>query len=62
MSLFKYVSEILLDFVIFMQNMDTEIIIATSRDADASAISASMVTDDRQMNALFLDIVSRLTA
>ncbi|KMZ63881.1 ABC1 family protein kinase-like protein [Zostera marina] len=40
-----------------IQNMDTEIIIATSRDADASAISASMVTDDRQMNALFLDII-----
>lgn len=43
-----------------MQNMDTEIIVATARgtNTNATAISANVVVDERQMNALFLDVVS----
>ena len=38
--------------------MDTEIIVATARTPDATAVSANVVLDERQMNALFLDLVS----
>ena len=38
--------------------MDTEIIVATARGPDATAVSANVVLDERQMNALFLDLVS----
>ena len=39
--------------------MDTEIIVAAARDANtnATAVSANVVVDERQMNALFLDLV-----
>ncbi|KAI5670359.1 hypothetical protein M9H77_10723 [Catharanthus roseus] len=42
-----------------IQNMDTEIIVATARgtNTNATAISANVVVDERQMNALFLDVV-----
>jgi aarF domain-containing kinase len=39
--------------------LDTEIIVAAA-SADATAISANVVVDERQMNALFLDLVSFL--
>ena len=43
-----------------MQDLDTEIVVATARGTttDATAISANLVVDERQMNALFLDVVS----
>ncbi|XP_047973063.1 uncharacterized aarF domain-containing protein kinase At5g05200, chloroplastic isoform X2 [Salvia hispanica] len=42
-----------------IQDMDTEIIVAAARDANtnATAVSANVVVDERQMNALFLDLV-----
>ncbi|KAH6826592.1 Protein kinase superfamily protein [Perilla frutescens var. hirtella] len=42
-----------------IQDMDTEIIVAAARDANtnATAVSANVVFDERQMNALFLDVV-----
>lgn len=42
-----------------IQELDTEIIVATSRgpNSQAAAIAANVVADERQMNALFLDVV-----
>ncbi|KAF3969262.1 hypothetical protein ACB098_06G128600 [Castanea mollissima] len=42
-----------------IQDLDTEIVVATARgtNTDATAISANLVVDERQMNALFLDVV-----
>ncbi|MCL7043196.1 hypothetical protein MKW94_012613 [Papaver nudicaule] len=41
-----------------MQDLDTEVIIATARSSDSrTAVSANVVVDERQMNALFLDVV-----
>ncbi|GKU91238.1 hypothetical protein SLEP1_g5138 [Rubroshorea leprosula] len=42
-----------------IQELDTEIVVATSRgtNTNATAISANLVVDERQMNALFLDVV-----
>ncbi|NP_001358892.1 uncharacterized protein LOC100283906 [Zea mays] len=40
-----------------IQDLDTEIIVATARTPDATAVSANVVLDERQMNALFLDLV-----
>ena len=42
------------------QELDTEIIVATARGSDATGVSANVVVDERQMNALFLDLVSIL--
>lgn len=47
-------------FPFVRQDMDTEIIVATARGPDATAVSANVVVDERQMNALFLDLVSYL--
>ncbi|XP_030465764.1 uncharacterized aarF domain-containing protein kinase At5g05200, chloroplastic isoform X2 [Syzygium oleosum] len=42
-----------------IQELDTEIVIATARErsTNATAVSANLVVDERQMNALFLDVV-----
>ncbi|GAB4832076.1 hypothetical protein Ancab_006096 [Ancistrocladus abbreviatus] len=42
-----------------IQDLDTEIVVATARGTTttATAISANVVVDERQMNALFLDLV-----
>ncbi|KAI3427806.1 ABC1 domain-containing protein [Psidium guajava] len=42
-----------------IQDLDTELIVATARErsTNATAISANLVVDERQMNALFLDVV-----
>ncbi|KAL2558318.1 putative aarF domain-containing protein kinase [Forsythia ovata] len=42
-----------------IQDLDTEIIVATARETNtnATAVSANVVVDERQMNALFLDVV-----
>ncbi|KAK9913882.1 hypothetical protein M0R45_037686 [Rubus argutus] len=42
-----------------MKDLDTEIVIATAREpaTNATAVSANLVVDERQMNALFLDVV-----
>uniref|UniRef100_A0A0E0Q5S6 ABC1 atypical kinase-like domain-containing protein n=1 Tax=Oryza rufipogon TaxID=4529 RepID=A0A0E0Q5S6_ORYRU len=40
-----------------IQDLDTEVIVATARTPDATAVSANVVVDERQMNALFLDLV-----
>ncbi|KAJ4824477.1 hypothetical protein Tsubulata_017046 [Turnera subulata] len=42
-----------------VDDLDTEIIVATARDTNtnATAVSANVVVDERQMNALFLDVV-----
>ncbi|KAJ0661739.1 putative ABC-type Cd(2+) transporter [Helianthus annuus] len=44
---------------IHMFDLDTEVVVATAtrRDTNATAISANLVVDERQMNALFLDVV-----
>jgi aarF domain-containing kinase len=47
-------------FLFVKQELDTEIIVAAARSSDATAISANVVVDERQMNALFLDLVSFL--
>lgn len=48
-------------FLSLMQDLDTEVVIATARGTDttATAVSANVIVDERQMNALFLDVVSR---
>ncbi|KAA8539708.1 hypothetical protein F0562_026400 [Nyssa sinensis] len=42
-----------------IQDLDTEIIVATARgtNTNTTAVSANVVVDERQMNALFLDVV-----
>ncbi|CAN1297513.1 Uncharacterized aarF domain-containing protein kinase At5g05200, chloroplastic [Linum perenne] len=42
-----------------LKNMDTEIVVATARDGstNATAVAANVMVDERQMNALFLDVV-----
>ncbi|KAC9300721.1 hypothetical protein E3N88_46021 [Mikania micrantha] len=42
-----------------IQDLDTEVVVATATrtDTNATAISANLVVDERQMNALFLDVV-----
>ncbi|KAK6228785.1 hypothetical protein QUC31_005784 [Theobroma cacao] len=42
-----------------MQELDTEIVVATARgtNTNATAVSANVIVDERQMNALFLDVV-----
>ncbi|XP_071705790.1 uncharacterized aarF domain-containing protein kinase At5g05200, chloroplastic [Rutidosis leptorrhynchoides] len=42
-----------------IQDLDTEIVVATTTRAstNATAVSANLVVDERQMNALFLDVV-----
>nr|KAJ0220965.1 hypothetical protein LSAT_V11C200097220 [Lactuca sativa] len=42
-----------------IQDLDTEIVVATATrtNTNATAISANLVVDERQMNALFLDVV-----
>lgn len=43
-----------------MQDLDTEIVIATGREgrSGSTAVAANIVVDERQMNKLFLDVVS----
>uniref|UniRef100_A0A7C9AU65 ABC1 atypical kinase-like domain-containing protein n=1 Tax=Opuntia streptacantha TaxID=393608 RepID=A0A7C9AU65_OPUST len=42
-----------------IQDLDTEIVVATARgpNTSATAVAANVVVDERQMNALFLDLV-----
>ncbi|KAG6738633.1 hypothetical protein POTOM_058253 [Populus tomentosa] len=42
-----------------VDDLDTELIVATARDrtTNATAVSANVVVDERQMNALFLDVI-----
>ncbi|KAI3869196.1 hypothetical protein MKW92_022488 [Papaver armeniacum] len=41
-----------------IQDLDTEVIVAAARGSDArTTIAANVVVDERQMNALFLDVV-----
>ncbi|XP_075484350.1 putative aarF domain-containing protein kinase At5g05200, chloroplastic isoform X1 [Primulina tabacum] len=42
-----------------IQDLDTEIVVATAREPNrnSTAVSAKLLVDDRQMNALFLDVV-----
>ncbi|CAE6086934.1 unnamed protein product [Arabidopsis arenosa] len=42
-----------------IQEIDTEIVVATARgtNSDTTAVAANVVMDERQMNALFLDLV-----
>ncbi|KAJ7965166.1 ABC1 family kinase [Quillaja saponaria] len=42
-----------------IQDLDTEIVVATARETttNAAALSANITIDERQMNALFLDVV-----
>lgn len=45
--------------LMLMQDLDTEIVVATAQgtNTNATAVSANLVVDERQMNALFLDVV-----
>ncbi|KAF9661443.1 hypothetical protein SADUNF_Sadunf19G0069400 [Salix dunnii] len=54
----KYIGIALKHFISLMQDLDTELIVATARDTttNATAVSANVVVDERQMNALFLDV------
>lgn len=41
-----------------IQDLDTEVIVAAARGSDArTTVAANVVVDERQMNALFLDVV-----
>ncbi|XP_020241697.1 uncharacterized aarF domain-containing protein kinase At5g05200, chloroplastic isoform X1 [Asparagus officinalis] len=40
-----------------IKDLDTEIVVATARGPNAAAVSANVVVDENQMNALFLDLV-----
>ena len=46
----------------YVQELDTELVVATRSgpNTTATAVSANIVVDERQMNALFLDVVSYL--
>ncbi|KAH7548239.1 hypothetical protein JRO89_XS14G0087500 [Xanthoceras sorbifolium] len=54
-------STITLQFIPLMstRELDTEIVVATARgtNTNATAVSANVTVDERQMNALFLDVV-----
>ncbi|KAI4354391.1 hypothetical protein L6164_003257 [Bauhinia variegata] len=39
------------------KDLDTEIVVATARGTTTTAVSAGIMVDERQMNALFLDVV-----
>ncbi|XVF41244.1 hypothetical protein PTKIN_Ptkin01aG0265000 [Pterospermum kingtungense] len=43
-----------------IQELDTEVVVATAKgtNTNATAVSANIIVDERQMNALFLDVVS----
>lgn len=43
----------------FVQDLDTDIVVATAREPNrnSTAVSANLLVDDMQMNALFLDVV-----
>lgn len=43
------------------QDLDTEIIVAAARDSstNATTVAANIAFDERQMNALFLDVVKQ---
>ncbi|TXG49958.1 hypothetical protein EZV62_025833 [Acer yangbiense] len=45
--------------ILSFYELDTEIVVATARGADtnATAVSANVIVDERQMNALFLDVI-----
>lgn len=45
---------------LFLQELDTEIVVATARgtNSDTTTVAANVVMNERQMNALFLDLVS----
>ncbi|XP_065870633.1 uncharacterized aarF domain-containing protein kinase At5g05200, chloroplastic [Euphorbia lathyris] len=42
-----------------LQELDTEVVVATARDGNtnATAVSANVLVDERQMNALFLNVI-----
>ncbi|XP_068641975.1 uncharacterized aarF domain-containing protein kinase At5g05200, chloroplastic [Aristolochia californica] len=40
-----------------IKDLDTEIVVATARGGNTAAVSANLVFDERQMNALFLDVI-----
>ncbi|XP_031499067.1 uncharacterized aarF domain-containing protein kinase At5g05200, chloroplastic [Nymphaea colorata] len=40
-----------------IQDLDTELIVTAARGPNTAAVSANLVVDERQMNALFLDVV-----
>lgn len=40
-----------------IQDLDTEIVVATARGPRTAAVSANVVVDESQMNAIFLDLV-----
>lgn len=40
---------------LFLQELDTEVVVATG--SGRTAVAANVVVDERQMNALFLDLV-----
>ncbi|KAJ6841747.1 putative aarF domain-containing protein kinase, chloroplastic isoform X2 [Iris pallida] len=40
-----------------IKDLDTEIVVATARGTNTAAISANVLVDENQMNALFLDLV-----
>ncbi|CAN6467629.1 unnamed protein product [Victoria cruziana] len=40
-----------------IQDLDTELIVTAARGPNAAAVSTNLVVDERQMNALFLDVV-----
>lgn len=46
--------------ILSMQDLDTEIVIATAKEGrgGSTAVAANIVVDERQMNKLFLDVVS----
>lgn len=51
---------ILITLLWMMQELDTELVVATARGTttNTTAVSANVIVDERQMNALFLDVVS----
>lgn len=54
----KYPNQFVL--ILSMQDLDTEIVIATAREgrSGSTAVAANILVDERQMNKLFLDVVS----
>lgn len=45
---------------VWLQELDTEIVVATTSGTatNSTTVAANIVFDERQMNALFLDVVS----
>ncbi|PON71136.1 Protein kinase [Parasponia andersonii] len=58
-KIFSSIKASITNYACKLHDLDTEVVIATARGTttSATAVSANVIVDERQMNALFLDVV-----